>query len=253
MNGKSPFQRSDLDELGKFLDRADEVVAMEAINAEGWAQYSRGLNVIGMRHDVDNAIAPAVDMAQWEADRGYRSTYFILHTAPYWEEKETLKAALEVIADCGHEIGFHINAITAAIKTGRDPIAIAAEAVGELRSYGHNVHGVVAHGDNACYQFNFINDEIFTESARPKYGAQDRTLDEFGSEIKLNPISRLGLGFDYDPNWMSRGCYISDSGGTWSQPFDEMAERFPEETGQLHMLVHPDWWGEAFVPLEAVA
>jgi hypothetical protein len=32
-----------------------------------------------------------------------------------------------------------------------------------------------------------------------------------------------------------------------------MAERFPEETGQLHMLVHPDWWGEAFVPLEAVA
>jgi hypothetical protein len=253
VNGKSPFQPSDLDELGKFLDRAYRVYPMEVIAAMQSEDFPDPMqaDVIGMRHDVDNTIAPAVAMAQWEAERGYCSTYFILHTAPYWEQKETLKAALEVIADCGHEIGFHINAITSAIKTGRDPIAIAAEAVGELRSYGHNVHGVVAHGDNACYQFNFINDEIFTESARPAYGASDRSIA--GTPVRLNPISRLGLGFDYDPNWLSRGCYISDSGGEWSTPWDEVAARFPSETGQLHMLVHPDWWGEAFVPLEAVA
>jgi hypothetical protein len=83
-------------------------------------------------------------MAQWEAERGYRSTYFILHTAPYWQDKDTLQASLEVIADCGHEIGFHINAITKPlIGTGRDPLEIAAEAVGELRGYGYEVHGVV--------------------------------------------------------------------------------------------------------------
>jgi hypothetical protein len=226
------------------------------VDASGYSEtlilptVPHGPEVIGMRHDVDNAITPAVDMAQWEAERGYRSTYFILHTAPYWEDKETLKAALEVIADCGHEIGFHINAITAAIETQRDPIAIAAEAVGELRSYGYNVHGVVAHGDAACYQFNFINDELFTESARPAYGAPDRALG-YGGEIKLNPISRKGLGFDYDPNWLPRGDYLSDSGGEWSKPWEEVTAGWPDETGQLHMLVHPDWWSAAFVGANA--
>lgn len=241
MNEKAPFQPSDLAELGEFLDLAARVVAMEDVLHSPWS----AANVIGMRHDVDNAITPAVDMAQWEADRGYRSTYFILHTAPYWEEKETLKAALEVIADCGHEIGFHINAITAAIETGRDPIAIAAEAVGELRSYGYDVHGVVAHGDQACYQYGFINDELFIESARPAYGEPDRMIAT--PNLKLAPISRRGLGFNYDPNWLPRGDYLSDSGGEWSQPWDEVAARFPEETGQLHMLVHPDWWSNAFI------
>jgi len=238
MRDKSPFQPDDLAELGEFLDRAWRVVPMEYI-----CMYQP--NVIGMRHDVDNAIAPAVEMARWEAERGYRSTYFILHTAPYWGEKETLKASLEVIAECGHEIGFHINAITAAIQTGRDPIAIAAEAVGELRSYGYDVHGVVAHGDNACYQYGFINDELFIESARPDYGPPNRVIDHM-SGTALNPISRRGLGFNYDPNWLPRGEYLSDSGGSWSKPFDEVAAGFPDKTGQLHMLVHPDWWANAF-------
>lgn len=244
MNQRAPFQPSDLAELGEFLDRASGVVGTSEIRAR-----MGDPKLICMRHDVDNAITPAVDMARWEAERGYRSTYFILHTAPYWQEKETLKAALEVIRDGGHEIGFHINAITEAINTGRDPIAIAAEAVGELRSYGYDVHGVVAHGDPACYQYGFINDEIFTESARPDYGDSDRMIAK--PDLKLHPISRLGLGFDYDPNWLPRGDYLSDSGGEWSKPFEDVAAAFPDETRQLHMLVHPDWWSNAFVGVPA--
>jgi hypothetical protein len=49
---------------------------------------------------------------------------------------------------------------------------------------------------------------------------------------------------------LSRGTYLSDSGGRWSQPFEQIAA---ERVGQLHMLVHPDWWGEAFAPVEAAA
>lgn len=221
---------------------------MEEVASDRWAMW--GGESIGMRHDVDNVLAPAVAMAQWEAERGYRSTYFILHTAPYWQEKDTLRSGLEVIAECGHEIGFHINAITAAIETGRDPVAIAAEAVGELRDYGYHVHGVVAHGDHACYQYGFINDEIFTESARPEYGAPDRQIAK--PSLQLRPVPRSALGFDYDPNWLSRGDYLSDSGGTWSQPFDEVTGRWPN-AGQLHMLVHPDWWAEAFAAVEQPA
>jgi hypothetical protein len=128
----APFQSDDLRELGRLLEQASAVVAMETI-ADGLADHA----AIGMRHDVDNHIGPAVEMARWEAERGYRSTYFILPTAPYWAYKHELQAALEEIAGCGHEIGFHLNAITAAIQTGRDPFTILREQVEELRGYGY--------------------------------------------------------------------------------------------------------------------
>lgn len=238
MRTESPFRADDLAELEQLYARASAVVAMEDI-AGGLTDST----MIGLRHDVDNFIAPAVAMADWEAERGIRSTYFILHTAPYWQQKDTLRASLETIAECGHEIGFHVNAITAAVETGRDPLAIVAEAVGELRSYGFPVRGVVAHGDSACYEHGFVNDEIFTESARPPYGAPDRVI---AGRVRLSPVPRATFGFDYDPNWLSRGEYLSDSGGRWSQPFARMVASYPFE-GQLHMLVHPDWWSEAFV------
>ncbi len=237
----APFQPSDLDELDALLSRAGAVVPMSVI-----ADGNHDERVIGMRHDVDNEIMPSVAMACWEQERGYHSTYFILHTAPYWQDKKRLHAALLAIRGLGHEIGFHVNAITQAIQTGGDPLNIALDAADELRSFGCNVRGVVAHGDNACYEHGFINDEIFTESARPDYGAPDRVV----GGVKLDPISRAKLGFDYDPNWLPRGQYLSDSGGTWSQPFAAVSGEWPS-AGQLHMLVHPDWWDEAFLRVAA--
>lgn len=237
MRAESPFQPNDLHELGEFYEQFGAVVPMCEI-----ADGNHDERVLGLRHDVDNVIAPAVQMAEWEAERGYRSTYFILHTAPYWQEKDTLRAALETIAACGHEIGFHTNAITAAIVHWHDPLEILEEAVAELRSYGYPVRGVVAHGDSLCYAHNYVNDELFTESARPAYGAPDRMLAD---RIKLNPVPRATFGFDYDPNWLPRGQYLSDSGGRWSQPFEQVAAAFPGGR-QLHMLIHADWWAEAF-------
>jgi hypothetical protein len=229
MRDQHPFLAADLLELEAFLDEASAVVAMEDAAGDFTDE-----SMIALRHDVDNAIGPAVEMAQWEAERGYRATYFILHTAPYWQEKDTLQAALETIAGCGHEIGFHINAISEAITTGEDPFAIAAEAVDELRGYGHEVHGVVPHGDPLCHVHGFVNDELFTESPRPICGEPDRWV----AGVKLQPVSRATLGFDYDPNWLPRAVGVSDSGGRWSQPFEELVAGFPYE-GQVHMLIHP--------------
>lgn len=236
MRAVYPFQAEDLAELEELFESASAVVAMEDA-AAGFTDNQ----MIVLRHDVDNQIAPAVAMAQWEAERGYRSTYFILHTAPYWQTTETLRAALDVIADCGHEIGFHVNAIAEAIRTGLDPLNIATTAVAELRSYGHEIHGVVPHGDPLCYVHHFVNDELFIESPRPKYGAPDRYV----AGVKLQPVHRLTLGFDYDPNWLPRAVGVSDSGGSWSQPFEKLTAGFPYG-GQVHMLLHPEWWADAF-------
>jgi hypothetical protein len=238
MRDKEPFQPQDLDELDdRLLSQALAVVPMREV-----AKGKTHPHIIGLRHDVDNVLPPAVAMAEWEADRGYRSTYFILHTSPYWQDKPTLIAGLDRIAEAGHEIGFHINAITAAIETGGDPIQIASEALEELRSYGHEVTGVAAHGDRACYKHRFVNDELFTECRRSDMGPASRDI----GGIMLEPISLAWFGFEYETYRLPKADYLSDSGGQWSQPFDTVAAQFPYEGGQLHMLIHADWWGEAF-------
>ena len=231
MRPHAPFQPDDLEALDGLLSQADAVVPMQDIHA--WITDHR---VIGLRHDVDNAIEPAVEFAFWEAERGYRSTYFVLHTAPYWQDKELLRASLQMISSLGHEIGIHNNALAEAHRTGKDPRRILVEAICELHELGHRVRGTVAHGDPACYdnrgRLRFVNDQLFTECPR-----------EYPIDVKPLPLSKFGL--HYDANWLTRGGYLSDSGGEWSQPFAALERAFPLD-GQLHMLVHPDWWQEAF-------
>lgn len=239
----APFQPDDLAALGRFFCAAERVVPMRDIHAG-----QRDPDVIGLRHDVDNVFAPALEMARWEADRGYRSTYFILHGSPYWDAPE-LQSGLEEIADLGHEIGVHCNAIAEAFRTGTDPHELLAAAIDRLRSWGHEIVGTVAHGDQLCYRSNgiirFVNDEIFTECVRD--GA--RVVD--GVPIDPRPLSDFGLA--YDANWLGRTAYLSDSGGRWNSPgYRPITAGFPY-VGQLHMLVHPDWWGEAFEPARAAA
>ena len=243
-----PFQPQDLAELDeRLLDKAVAVVPMASVAAgQKWPR------VIGLRHDVDNEIESSVAFAQWEQDRGYRATYFILHTAPYWQDKTLLRKSLEFIVECGHEIGIHNDAVAAAVDTRRYPRMILAEAIGELRDYGFDIRGTVAHGSHHCYspdnQIRFVNDELFVECPRPSLGVPQRHV----AGVDLRPVPLATFGLEYDANWVGRGSYLSDSGGSWSRPFDEVADGFPFDV-QLHMLVHPCWWSQAFVTEEIAA
>jgi hypothetical protein len=248
VRGNAPFQQSDLAELDVLLDEAVSVVPMrQIVGGQKWPR------VIGMRHDVDNAIEPAVEFAKWEAERGYHSTYFVLHTAPYWRDKRLLVRSLETIANLGHEIGIHNNALSSAMLSGRDPRMILAAAIQELRDYGFEIRGTVAHGDQLCYdrsgKVRFVNDEMFFECPRPSIGEPKRQV----GAIYLNPVPLADFDLDYDANWVGSRVYLSDSGGRWSDPgFESIAEGFPFDQ-QLHMLVHPDWWPEAFATREVAA
>ena len=61
----------------------------------------------------------------------------------------------------------------------------------------------------------------------------------------IEPQPRANYHLSYDAAWLERGDYLSDSGHVWSQPFESVCRRWPNQ-GQLHMLVHPDWWVAAF-------
>lgn len=243
------FDRRDLEQLDKLLySRADRVVPMRDI----W-KGDVGRNVIGLRHDVDaaserteDAFETALAMAQWEFNRGYSSTYYLLHGSHYWTT-ENLARAMEFEA-LGHEVGLHVNGIAEAFRQKRDPVDIVSEALAELREFVR-VEGCVAHGDDLCYGKNgrllFVNDEMFLESQRPSMGDPCRIVTHGDIAVPIAPVSRADLGLGYDASWLSRGNYLSESGGRWSQPLTEVADTFGN--GQLHILVHPDWWRHAFL------
>ena len=242
------FDRRDLDQLDRLLySRADRVVPMRDV----W-KGDIGRNVIGLRHDVDassekaeDAFETALAMARWEFDHGYSSTYFLLHGSSYWTTGN-LARAME-FEELGHEVGLHVNGIAEALRQVRDPVEIVAEALAELREFVR-LDGCVAHGDDLCYdergRLRFVNDEMFLQSQRPKMGDPCRIVTHGNVAVPIAPVSREELGLGYDANWLARGNYLSDSGARWSQPLDEVAESFGN--GQLHVLVHPDWWARAF-------
>jgi len=248
MNPAAPFTRADLEELHtELFSRADRVVPMRDV-----FKGDTGERVIGLRHDVDDnsgSFDTALRMAEWECDHGYSSTYFLLHGSYYWNEEWL--GEVPQFEELGHEVGIHVNAIAEALRQRRDPHLILTEALSELRATGVRVVGCVAHGDALCHAAGFVNDEVFSESPRPACGAPDRLIVHAGVICPLVPVSRMAYQLEYDANWLSRGDYLSDSGGQWSQPFEEVAARFGE--GQLHVLQHSDWWGEAFSPVEVAA
>ena len=256
MRQESPFLADDLDALDELLAQADAVVPLEDV-----VDGARGFRTIGLRHDIDHDLGPALAFARWEADRGYRATYYLLHTAPYWRDRAALELAAIEIIDLGHRVGIHNNAIGDALRTGFDPVEILAEATEVLRGYGCEIRSTVAHGDELCGRARFVNDAVFVECARPPYGeprtnppVRGRRTIEYGlRSIEVDPVPLASLGLDFDANWIARTEYISDSGGRWSRPFADVVDLFPPQTGQLHMLVHPTWWRHAFSTIPAAS
>lgn len=238
------FEAEQLADLEALLGSADAVVAMVDVK-----HGATGENVIGLRHDVDEnygALDTACAIARWEHERGFRSTYYLLHSAGYFQDDLALGEAVDELAGFGHEVGIHANAIATALREGGDPDAILTSALNRLRSYGHPIVGMAAHGDPLCYAAKFVNDEQFVECRRPEMGVPSRALEHNHRRVILRPRPLSDFGLEYDAHRLPHGRYLSDSGGKWNEPFPGEGE------GQLHVLWHPDWWGAAF-PLAARA
>src|SRR5437016_12309970 len=93
-------------EYARFLDRLGgrDVVPLR--------ELARGAGDLALRHDVDSRLDSALRLARLEHERGLRATYFVLHTAPYWD-RDDLVARVRDLQELGHEVGFHNDLLTA--------------------------------------------------------------------------------------------------------------------------------------------
>lgn len=247
MKTRRTFTGGDWEKLTELLRLADVVVG----TGEAAAMEQRPARLIALRHDIDHDLENAVRTARLEAEAGFRSTYFALHTDWYYRTpagaSTLVLRALDEIASMGHEIGLHNNAITAALLTGGNPVRILAGHLEDLRAHGFDVRGTVAHGDPLCRVAGYVNSEVFHECPRPALGPPDRVIsyvDETDRErsVRLCSVPMADLGLDYEAGFIGHRLYLSDTGGRWSRPMEEVGERFAGEGGFLQVLIHPIWW-----------
>lgn len=257
------FGPRDLEALETLLSSARAVIPMR--DAAAMPAKARG-GLVSVRHDMDHDVENSVRFAAWEAARGIRATYFVLHTDWYWGEdpdrpSRFLGSALRRIAAQGHEIGVHNNAVTAALRFGGDAGEHLARVVNALRREGFEITGTVAHGDDICHEASFENGEVFRECPIAAFGAPDRVIrweDRAGgrvAETTLRPIAMGDLGLSYEAQHTGPFLYLSDTGGRWNFPFDGIFERFARGDAFLQVLAHPVWWafqGEAVSPIATI-
>jgi hypothetical protein len=262
---KRSFGPVDLDRLHELLATADTVVPVREAFERRAALPDR---LIALRHDMDHDVENSVRFAQWEARNGFRATYEVLHTDWYFRRgtrggpSRFVLRALDRIAELGHEIALHNNAITAALLEDRDPIAILEEELAHLRRHGHEIVGTVAHGDPLCRELGFNNSELFVECPDPTGRDPRREIDRIDpstgrrTTVRLAPVPMAWFGLTHEAMVFGNVRYLSDTGGRWHRPFEEVAAAYARHGGFLQVLAHPVWWaleGEPFTPKSTAA
>ena len=164
-----------------------------------------------LRHDVDVGLAPAVALAEREADWGVAATFLVQADCPLYRSDDAAgRAALHRIVALGHEIGLHVDVGSVAGDGGVDAIAPRVLAMAQRIEdvIGASVESVSFH--------------------RP------------AAWLLRGPDTLAGMVNAYGASFM--GAYLSDSEGRWrhGEPIPQI-QRVQEHL--LQILVHPIWWG----------
>ena len=211
-------------------------------------------NILLIRHDVDHDHHTAVKIARWEASKGLKATYCLLHTAWYYgrlqDEKiihtDELIECAQTIQDLGHEINLHNNFVSVALKEGIDPVKLLGEELDFFRSIGIVISGTSTHGDKLCRELNFRNWELFTECCDDRFGGP-RTVEYGNNRVKLGEVSMKDFGLEYEAYDIARDSYYTDSGGKprmrKNLPGRKSFGRLdPGEGTVAGILTHPIYW-----------
>lgn len=241
-----------------YLSHLGPTVPVSALHSD---PYSQGL--CALRHDVDHDLDIALEMANREHEMGVQATYFILPSAPYWDDPRLIDKCLQ-LQDYGHEVGLHVNSMAEwAAGAIDDPEEALRTQLARLRGGGVTILGISAHGDRRCYENNVSNYWCFQElqPADPRKTENGRTAEgpfeadgrsrltypESGEVVRsdgarqcLWSISMASLGLNYHAWHTPFDRYFSDSGGTWTRtppPLDS-----PRGNERWQVLMHPVHW-----------
>lgn len=219
--------------------------------------------VIGLRHDVDISLAHAFDFSETESNLGFRSTYYILHTAPYYLNNDGDKAihnegiipALQKMQNDRHfEIGWHNDLVTLQLIYNIDPVEFFKNELKWLRSSGLNITGTASHGSSFCHTYHYLNFYFFEECTFPPVTGYENNVTVLKDGIfnNLGKGKLTDFGLKYEAYFLNNNKYYSDASITngirWNIGM--------LDPGQLNagdrviILLHPVHWHKASVLAE---
>lgn len=164
---------------------------------------------LSLRHDIDFSIEYALDMAILERESGFRSTFYVMVSSPYYNPFcKTSIEQLSKIIELGHHVGLHWDARRTNIQDDTKPIAVLSKEIALLEAaLGTRLQHISQHEPTSSPHM-----AIELEGVREAY----------------QPV--LDGTFDY----------ISDSTMSWRN--QSIFEKLETATQRLQFLAHPLWW-----------
>lgn len=181
-------------------------------NYHDYNTYSDNEDIVILRHDIDNSIEKAYELASFENELGVKSTYFVLMTSDFYNvaSKRNIDMLKKMNA-MGHEIGLHF--------------------------------------DEACYEGMGI--EGLIAMAEKEREVLIQWLDFPVNTISMHRPSKLMLEKDiqfetmvnsYSSVFFKDFKYVSDSRMHWRENVEEIIRS--HKYHRLHILTHAFWYDE---------
>lgn len=231
-------------EYARFLERLD-AGGFHVVPLRELRDAPADRPVVGLRHDVEERFASALEMAEIERAHGMRATYFVLHTAPYYGR--SLLPGLRLLQELGHEVGWHNDLVTLQCVKGVEPREYLARELAWLRESGIDVRGTSGHGSYWTHRLRYHNNYFFTDFEDEVHeGFENNEVVQAGSRrCVLRKGSLAEFGLEYEAYHLGEDRYFSDA------RFDAEGRRFHTDAVELEalgpgdraiVLTHPDYW-----------
>jgi hypothetical protein len=217
--------------------------------------FNRRKIIIGLRHDVDLDLNIAHRLSMVENNIGVKSSYYILHTAPYYladannmaVHNDSIIPTLQTMQNkLHHEIGWHNDLVTLQVVYNLDPIAYFHQELNWLRNNGLTITGTASHGSNYCYTYNYLNYYFFNEY-------KDHIVGQFKNNdsviagknlIILKHASLKDFGLNYEAYFLNNNKYFSDAkfinGERWNPEQLDIKSLVPGD--RVIILMHPIYY-----------
>jgi len=216
--------------------------------------------VIGLRHDVDIDLNVAYNFSKVESDLGFRATYFILHTAPYYlqnsnnmevHNNEILPILKSMQNERHFEIGWHNDLVTLQVIYNINPVTFLHNELNWLRSNGIKIFGTAAHGSNYCKTYHYLNYYFFEECSSPVVlnRENNKIVPKDGKSIKLLKAKLSDFNLQYEAYFLNNNKAFSDAtvtnGIRWNIGMLDLKQLKPGD--RVIILLHPIHWHKASV------
>lgn len=216
--------------------------------------------VVGLRHDVDLDLGKAVQFSEVEKALGFRSTYYVLHTADYYLANSNNKAihneniipVLKSMQDkSGFEIGWHNDLVTLQIVYNIDPVTFLTQELKWLRDNGLKINGTASHGSNYCKVYLYVNFYFFKECENPPWGMgiyiNNKTIPVGSKTVTIKKGNLSNFGLEYEAYFLNNNKYFSDAsfidGRRWDIGMLNLNTLTPGD--RVIILLHPIHWHKA--------